>query len=519
MSSTTNNNTTTNNNNSVEHSDPAPFKRNGRKFKKVVVHIKRVATSSTSIPEEPLQVHVKTFGKAQQIKKKIKKQTGVPIFRQVLILAGRKVDNNERIVQLLSNTKELELTMFLVIDKAVPKPENCLSSKSTIDSGSEVTSQQQQQHQEEAELLCGSNDTRSTSSCLGIDNDDNNHSIPEIEITPEVLVANRDAPVLKISYEDQHRRIPFEGHSFQRLTSLCTLFFGVKNTRRMLFQYKDEDGDLVQISTDAELAYALQFYATNTSPRVLRLQFSLRQCKYKRGSPEDNQSSPDLSTPNNVDINHERVLTTRALPMKKLQEGDVIQLSNRGLHLVLSSNNSQEEREEDEVVADAEEEKQSKRKFKKMKPQFEVSASSDDSEASHWIVEKALPKKKKKNDNKDEGVNIGSQKDDEEIIFLKNKKKSAIDDSHLRVNPTGERVVHKSIGGTGLWARFCVEYVASSGCIRLRSVGRSHLKNADAATNAFLGIVQEASKSDASHVVRANLNKDDKRALFNVRFI
>jgi len=425
------------------------------------------------------------------------------------------VENNERIVQLLSNAKEL--TMFLIVNKETSKQGKCPSSKSRIDSDSEVTIQQRQ---EEAELLCGSNDTRSTSSFLEInktiDNGDNNHSVPEVENTPdEILIAGRDSPVLKLSYEDQHRRIPFEGHSFQRLTSVCTLFFGVKNTRRMLFQYKDEDGDLVQISTDAELAYALQYCATNTNPRVLRLQFSLKQWKNKKGSPEDNQSSRDLCTPNNADSNHEKVSTTRALPMKKLQEGDVIQLSNSGgLHLVLSSNHSQEE--EEEFDDDDQEEKRFKRKFKKMKPQFIVSAGSDDSEASQWIVEKALPKKKKKNDSKNEGVNIDSKKDDQEIFFLKNKKKSTVDNSYLRVNQTGEKVVHKS--GTGIWARFCVEYVGSSGCIRLRSVGRSHLKNADAAANAFLGIVQEASKSDASQVVRANLNKNDKRALFFVRF-
>jgi len=89
----------------------------------------------------------------------------------------------------------------------------------------------------------------------------------------------------------------------------------------MLLQYKDEDGDLVQISTDAELAYALQFYATNTNPRVLRLQFALRQWRNKKCSPEDNQSSRDLCTPNDADVNHKKVSTTRALPMKKLQEG------------------------------------------------------------------------------------------------------------------------------------------------------------------------------------------------------
>jgi len=288
----------------------------------------------------------------------------------------------------------------------------------------------------------------------------------------------------------------------------------------MLLQYKDEDGDLVQISTDTELAYALQFYATNTNPRVLRLQFALRQWRNKKCSPEDNQSSRDLCTPNDADVNHKKVSTTRALPMKKLQEGDVIQLSNfEGLHLVLSSEHSQEEREEEKVDDDDDqEEKRSKKKCKKTTPQFIVGASSDNSEASHWIVEKVLPKKKKKNDSKDEGVNIDSQKDDE-MIFLKNKMKNAVENSHLRVNQTGEKVVHKSIGGTGPWARFRVDYFGSSGCIRLRSVGRSNLKNADAAANAFLGIVQEASKSDASHVVRANLNKNDKRALFHVRFI
>jgi len=344
----------------------------------------------------------------QQIKKKIKKQTGVPVFQQVLILAGRKVENNERVVQLLSNAKEL--TMFLVINKEA-------SNSSSPSMSKEIPSIESSESVESAS---------------------GNNSVSGIEITPEFLIAGRDAPVLKLSFEDQHRRIPFEGHSFNELTSLCTYFFGVKNTRRMLLQYKDEDGDLVQISTDTELAYALQYCATNTNPRVLRLQFSLRQCKNKISSPEDNQP----------------------LSVRTLQEGDIIQLSNGGLNLVLSEN--------------------------------VVSARSDDSEASHWIVEKPLPP--------------ASQKQEEAIIFLKNKTKDGA--SHLRSSMAGDGVDHD--GGTGPWARLCVEYVSDcSRSIRLRSSCKK---------NEFLGIVHPAG-ANVSPVVRSNLNKDDKGALFNVRLI
>jgi len=481
MSSTT---TTNTNCSSLEQSDLLRLKRNG-KCKKVLVNIKRVASSS---PEEPLQVHVKMFGKAQQIKKKIKKQTGIPIMHQVLILTGRKVDNNERVSHLLSNIKEKnELTMFLVVNKG---GSNSPLPSESIDTGAP---EDLSQHQPEEDVLRSTNGTHSTSSL-----DDKNNNMDNLPIT-----ASRGAPVLKLSFEDHHRRIPFEG-DFQQLTSLCTLFFGVKNTRRMLLQYKDEDGDLVQISTDAEFAYALEFYATNTKPRVLKLKFSLKQCKNKRYSPEDNESSLDLSTPA-----RDRSNQTRALPIgRKLQEGNVIQLSSGRFHLALSENNSSQEKDEDEEE-EAQEEKGSK-KFKKMQPQFIVSASSDDSEASQWIVEKPLPKKMKKNDKKDEHANVDSQKEEPEIIFLKNKSLSAIGNSHLSVNPTGEKVFHN--GANGPWARLCVEYVGSSdGCIRLRSVGRSKLKKADAAANAFLGIVQSK--------VRADLNKDDNRAIFNVRFI
>jgi len=112
-------------------------------------------------------------------------------------------------------------------------------------------------------------------------NNNTNEEISSFGFVPLPLefVESSQAPIIKISFEDQHRRVQFDGASYSKLVELCTYFFGVKNPHRMVICYQDEDSDMIQISSDAELLYALTYHTkpTPNDLKILKLFFSLKK--------------------------------------------------------------------------------------------------------------------------------------------------------------------------------------------------------------------------------------------------
>jgi len=238
------------------------------------------------------------------------------------------------------------------------------------------------------------------------------------------------APILKISYEDQHRRVQFDGASYAKLIELCTYFFGIRNPHRMVICYQDEDSDMIQISSDAELLYALTYHTTPYSNglKILKLFFSLKKKK--------------LDAPLQADSVFEQSEQQQE-SQKKLKAGAVVLLTTKNfgekVFLTLQGN------------------------------QIVGRPSQDDSPNAQWLVE-PVPKGKDTDESS-------------QVIFLSNPLFTTHNKkTHLRVNCG--RIDHT--GGNGNWVRFHVEYLPNSQ-IKLRSVGRF----AQHPDRCFLGIVKK----------------------------
>jgi len=306
--------------------------------------------------------------------------------------------------------------------------------------------------------------------------------------------------IIKLSFEEHHRRLPFEHEtgahdvSFQRLADACTQFFGIKNIYRMVVSYQDEDGDRVQLSTDAELAYALDHYTEKSSssaggPPVLKLRFSVKPTK-----KQEEDASSVATPPASVPSDKESIGIQR-----KLKDGDVIvlQAQREG-----ATYNVAFCKKEQKIVAARQEEK--KRPLRKN---------------VQWAVSKFIDE---------------SGQDNEELFFLSCKAVEGSSDSDSnseevdakkKPNKKNLRVLSNAIvthkGGRGVWARFAVAQTSSPDgqqVVTLRSVGRSKAHPG----NNFLGITKNNEKASASQrpfIVAGNLNQTSDDSKFILHFV
>jgi hypothetical protein len=366
---------------------------------------------------EQFQVDIKKNATIRKLKQKVKKLRGFPINSQMFVCDGRQLQNTDSLSS-LSNTNNLnELTLLLLINDEQNKPKKDIP-------------------------------------------------IPEKEVqTPFTLQplpldfdASSQAPILKISFEDQHRRVQFEDASYSKLIELCTHFFGVKNPHRMVICYQDEDSDMIQLSSDAELSYALTYHTAPTPNglKLLKLFFSVKQ-KKKADSTSDQFSHLDA-------------LPEETVAERSLRNGSIVILTSHQHQLYLSLSE-----DSDRVVGSAE-----------LSPK------------AHWLVEFVQS-------NKD-------QEDPTQIVLISNPAFTAHNSkkSHLRVAASG-KVDHK--GANGNWARFALQQVGN-GQIKLRSVGRS-IQHAD---RCLLGITKHQSQNGCHEAV-GDLTEDAPEALFNVQFV
>jgi hypothetical protein len=368
---------------------------------------------------EQFQVDIKKNATIRKLKQKVKKLRGLPINCQMFVCDGRQLQNTDSLSS-LSNTNNLnELTLLLLINeeqKNKPNKEIPIPEKEAL-----------------AQTF--------TLQPLPLDFD-----------------ASSQAPILKISFEDQHRRVQFEDASYSKLIELCTHFFGVKNPHRMVICYQDEDSDMIQLSSDAELSYALTYHTAPTPNglKLLKLFFSVKQKK-----KADSAS---------VQFSHLDALTEETSLERSLRNGSIVILTSLQdqLHLSLSEDS-------DRVVGNAE-----------LSPN------------AHWLVEFVQT-------NKD-------QEDPNQLVLISNPAFTARNSkkSHLRVAASG-KVDHK--GANGNWARFALQHVGN-GQIKLRSVGRS-IQHAD---RCLLGITKQPSPNGCREAV-GDLTEDAPEALFHVQFV
>jgi hypothetical protein len=367
---------------------------------------------------EQFQVNIKRDATIKNLKQKVKNLRGLPIKSQIIIFEGRHLENTDLLNSLLPATQS-ELNLLLLVNSQIPK--------------------KNKQKDDESQII--------------------EKAPPQtfaFQPLPLEFSESSQAPILKITYEDQHRRVQFADASFLKLIELCTYFFGVKNPHRMVICYKDEDSDMIQISSDAELHYALTYHTTSTQNglKILKLFFSVKQ-KKKIDLVVDSVQEQQSHDSHSKEIPHGAVvlLTTQ-------HEGNKLYFSLLGNKLV---------------------------------------GSSEESQNAHWVVENAP----QPNNN---------EQSTHQVILLSNSLfTSSKKNSHLRVAASG-RVDHN--GANANWARFQIEYLPN-GQIKLRSVGRS----TEFPHNCLLGLAKKQTTNSTEFVGVGDLPEDAPEALLNVEFV
>jgi hypothetical protein len=375
---------------------------------------------------EQFQVPIKKNATIKKLKQKVKKLRGLPAKCQMFIFEGKQLQNTD-VLNYFLPFNQTELPLLLVVseeetNKAIKQNKEIMENKVFIEKESSLPPFAVQ--------------------CLPLEFDEVSHS-----------------PILKISFEDQHRRVQFSNASYSKLTELCTYFFGVRNPHRMVLCYQDEDSDMIQISSDAELQYALAYHTTTTPNglKLLKLFFSVRQKK---------KVDPAVAT------SAEKELSLEPQPSHKLKDGESLFVTalkdGKLLHLAMSGD--------------------------------QVLCSADPSQHALWAVEIA-PKGK---EDSEEGASV-------EVILLSNPQFTTTNNnkSHLRITASG-KVDHK--GMKGPWARFAVQHLAN-GQVKLRSVGRS-LEHPE---RAFLGIVKKLDTNE--YIAVGDLPEDAPEALLNIQAV
>jgi hypothetical protein len=92
-----------------------------------------------------------------------------------------------------------------------------------------------------------------------------NISVPK----PATSAATSVTVKVRLSDDSEVRRFTFTGTSFADLSAVVRQIFSIAPTENPLLKYKDDEGDLISVNSDAELQEALKFAAGNLLNLVL----------------------------------------------------------------------------------------------------------------------------------------------------------------------------------------------------------------------------------------------------------
>lgn len=128
-----------------------------------------------------------------------------------------------------------------------------------------------------------------------------NSSTSAVPVAPAVLYnggqkqpqASFDLPI-KVSLEDEIRRCPFKGNSFNDLLQLICQLFNVRAPIRV--QYKDEDGDSISVTSTLELQEAIRIQ----SNAILRLFVSVDSTSERIPQPLSHHQPAQSAVPSPV---------------------------------------------------------------------------------------------------------------------------------------------------------------------------------------------------------------------------
>jgi len=451
----------------------------------------------------------------RNIQRKIKNQQGIRMVDQtLLLLPSRRELQSDEGLHLLLPMDQFELNLFLGVAPPTSNEgvvrKKCAQKKKfhgkAFSSSSFAEESEGSNSVVPLQNLVDATTTIPSLSSKDDDDDDNNNN----------NVAVTKTSIIKLSFQEHHRRIPFEHQvgaqaSFARLAEACTQFFGVKNIHRMILSYQDEDGDRIQLSTDAELSYALDHYAEkkkkNGSLPVLRLCFSVKPVK-----KQDDDITSVLPSSSFSAVVPDEESTKKKSCQRKLQDGDVIVLQAQregGAYNLAFCKKDQTviaARQPPPSTDEEEEEKKKKKKclFRK-NVQWVVSKcdkETDGDEEAFFLSCKAYGSAATTNDS-DSSDDLGNKKKKQQQRQPNLKK-------NLRVL-SNANVNHG--GGRGVWARFVIAQSIDGQVVTLRSVGRSKLHP----ENNFLGIVKN--NNDNKTVVAGDLNKNSDNTKFTLHFV
>jgi len=104
---------------------------------------------------------------------------------------------------------------------------------------------------------------------------------------------NPQIATIKVSFKDELRRFPFEGSSFEKLSSQLVCLLGLNSLQGFSIKYRDEEGDMITMTSDLELREALK-----VSNRLLRISISQKGAHDVTGPTPTPIANPSIP-PNN----------------------------------------------------------------------------------------------------------------------------------------------------------------------------------------------------------------------------
>jgi hypothetical protein len=102
--------------------------------------------------------------------------------------------------------------------------------------------------------------------------------------------------MVKINFEEDIRRFEFQGCSAKSLLDKIAEVYGLKNMAKFVLKYKDNEEDLVTISTDSELDFAVKHQLG--SENLLRLDMNMKVSKKEKiAQKEQEEPQKPVSDP------------------------------------------------------------------------------------------------------------------------------------------------------------------------------------------------------------------------------
>jgi hypothetical protein len=97
---------------------------------------------------------------------------------------------------------------------------------------------------------------------------------------------------IKIVWQEEIRRLPFNAVDLQALKDICVSCFGIKNQAGLIFTYEDAEGDTVTLSTIEELCNLVE-----ASPATIKLSLQRKLNKNKAQSQQAQHQQPEVVVP------------------------------------------------------------------------------------------------------------------------------------------------------------------------------------------------------------------------------